>query len=143
MKIYIHYGHKKFNKKKFEPIRNACWVKPHGGFWASAVDAVYGWKDWNEDEHYKKCEEKNSFKFTLSDQARVLTINSSDDLDDLPKEYKGSFTYVFLDFEKIAEDYDAIEVNISSDRRLYWKLYGWDVDSLLVLNPNIIKELSK
>lgn len=44
-----------------------------------------------------------------------------------------------LDFEKLKEDYDAIEVLISKDSRLYWSLYSWDCDSLLVLNKDIIE----
>lgn len=146
MKEYIHYGHKKFDKNKFEPIKNDYWVKPYGGFWASKVNAEYGWKDWNEDNQFRECKEENSFKFTLTENAKVITINSLEDLVKLPKQrgLMGSSllgNYIYLDFEQILRDgYDALEVNISKDNRLYWALYGWDCDSLLVLNKEIIKE---
>ena len=39
--VYIHYGSKQFDISKFEPIRN-WWNKPHGGLWASPVNAEYG-----------------------------------------------------------------------------------------------------
>ena len=44
-----------------------------------------------------------------------------------------------MDFEQLKENYDAIEVDISADNTLYWELYGWDVDSILVLNPNVVE----
>ena len=46
---------------------------------------------------------------------------------------------VYLDFEAIALKYDAIEVNISNDWKLYDALYGWDCDSILVMNKKIIE----
>ena len=46
--------------------------------------------------------------------------------------------WLILDFEKIAKEFGAIEVNISSDEKLYWKLYGWDCDSILIMNPNVV-----
>lgn len=52
---YIHYGHKHFEVNEFEPIRNReLFPKPFGGFLASPVNAEYGWKDWNEAEHFRE-----------------------------------------------------------------------------------------
>ena len=141
MKKYIHYGHKSFNKDLFTPIinrRNSA--KPSGGLWASATDAEYGWKNWCEDSDFRKCENENSFIFTLSDNARVLCINNISDTDNLPKT-NGEFklcTWVCLDFEKLKEKYDAIDVKISGDG-IYFGLYTWDCDSILIMNPDIIE----
>ena len=138
---YIHYGHKHFDINLFCPISNReISIKPFGGLWASRIDAEYGWKELNDREHFKKCEKENSFTFYLSDDARILTINSMDDLEDLPH-LENDFFFGTLDFEKLLNSYDAIEVNISSDRRLYWYLYGWDCDSILVMNPEVIQEI--
>lgn len=143
-KTYIHYGHNHFYKSLFFPIKNMrSLTKPSGGLWASDVNAIRGWKEWCEDNEFRKCEKDNSFTFTLVDDARVLTINSSNDLEDLPKgENKyGMNEWTILDFEKISHDYDAIEINISSDGILYYRLYGWDCDSILVMNPDVIQEI--
>ena len=144
MKTYIHYGHKHFDKYLFAPIKNMhSLTKPLGGLWASNTDAVYGWKDWCEDNEFRRCEKDHSFAFVLTDDARILTINSLDDLKNLLKgENKyGIDTWTILDFEKLSQQYDAIEVNISSDSMLYHSLYGWDCDSILIMNPDVVKEI--
>lgn len=143
MREYVHYGHKKFLKKYFQPIRNAGFFpKPNGGFWASRNDAEYGWKEWNEVSKWAECSEDNCFKFYISDDANVVTIHSVDDLKDLPDEdspdgIKSGLK--IIDFEKLLSvGVDAVEVLISEDFRLYHELYGWDCDSIVIMNPNII-----
>lgn len=64
--MYIHYGNKQFLKSRFQAIRNRDFTKPHGGLWASDVTAEYGWKDWCENEHFRKCTKKNAFYFNLA-----------------------------------------------------------------------------
>lgn len=57
--------------------------------------------------------------------------------------------FVVLDFEKLAKEYDGIEVLMSEEDKLdleigkglYWELYGWDCDSLLVFNKDIVEVL--
>lgn len=144
MKKYIHYGAKKFDRVLCMPIHNIrMFTKPSGGFWASKIDAEFGWKEWCEDNDYFDCDEENSFIFELAENARILEINSVEDLKKLPGRnrdigFLGGF-YTMLDFEKLAEQYDAIEVSISSDYRLYRALTGWDCDSILIMNPDIVR----
>lgn len=141
MRTYIHYGHTSFNKDLFTKITNEVPMsKPKGGLWASDINAKYGWKDWCKSENFAECNKENSFTLTLSDSANVLYIKSVKDLENLPKaQNKFGFTsWIVLDFEKLAESYDAIEVNISSDYNLYYKLYGWDCDSILIMNPAVV-----
>lgn len=146
MSEFIHYGNKKFNKNKFDEIKNLYFVKPLGGFWASRVNSENGWKSWCESTNFNldKYNKNNCFKFKLKENAKVLTITKKEQLENLPKqnlpaEYNSLF--VTLDFEKLAKQYDAVEVLISEDSRLYWDLYGWDCDSLLVMNKNVIVEV--
>ena len=155
MKEYIHYGNKSYDPEKFNEIKNrkSCIPKPIGGMWASAVDAQYGWKQWCENNDFRECNEDNSFKFTLSEDAKVLHIYNTKTLEDLPmqelEEWQISSitkTY-YLDFEKLKEEYDAIELHLSEEEidedfnfmdGLYYALYGWDCDSILIMNPDII-----
>lgn len=144
-KKYIHYGHKRFDRRLFVPIMNdGCLTKPYGGFWASPVDAKFGWKDWNDDSKFVDCAADNSFTFALSPDANVLVIDNADKLSTLPQmpyDGRGGLPWVSLDFEAIRDSgVDVIEYVLSSDGRLYFAMYGWDCDSILVMNPDIIME---
>lgn len=140
---YIHYGHKHFSPCSFEPVRNEPYRnKPRGGLWASPVDAPFGWKDWCEAEEYQKCDEANSFTFTLNEKANVYLIRSVDEVRAMPS-VECELESMFLpDFEKmLADGWDAIEFHLSEDSELYWALYGWDCDSILVMNPDVVEEI--
>lgn len=143
-KTYIHYGHSSFDRESFNHIkRHGISTKPSGGLWGSPIKAKYGWKNWCQDNEFRECLEENSFRFKLDDNANVLCINSVDDLNFLPK-IKDELvpqTWILLDFEELKRQYDAIEVNISNDYGLYWKLYGWDCDSILVMNSDVVVEI--
>ena len=142
---YIHYGHTEFSNQLFQLIKNReMFAKPTGGFWASRVNSLYGWKDWCKDNDFGECREDNSFRFFIIDNANILTINKVDDLKELPKAKQpvptiGTLWDNYLDFEKLlSQGVDGIEVNISLDRNLYMTLYGWDCDSILIMNPKVI-----
>lgn len=147
MRKFVHYGHREFDKNMFEKISNSPYfrTKPEGGLWASDVEAKYGWKDWCKAENFRDCTGDNSFKFVLTDDARVLSINLVNDLEELPQVEDGFSisTWVTLDFEKLSKMYDVIEVNISNDWDLYFSLYGWDCDSIVVMNPEVIREVGE
>ncbi len=142
---YIHYGSDSFDIHKFIfPINERInWCKPIGGLWASPINAPYiGWREWCEGEGFNIDKLNTSFIFTLKDTANVMTIHTDKDLEKIrpyalvDKYFNNEFRSI--DFEKIIRDgYDAIEFYICSNK-MYYALYGWDVDSLLVLNPNCI-----
>lgn len=141
---YIHYGSKHFDINRFTPIKNEpLFTKPMGGLWASKVDDNYGWKKWCKNNGVYIDELEEYFIFTLKEDARILEINDIKDLEPLPKCKKIdefdflNIGWVFLDFEEIQKQYDAIFVNIS-DRGLYYALSGWDCNSLLVMNSDCI-----
>lgn len=112
-----------------------------------------GWKDF---VIRTKLERDLSVSFSLAPEAKVLHLRQYEDLESLPKIDYGLpvdlLLLVFLDFEKLAEQHDAIEFHysesivndfsktLSSDSHLSLKraLDGWDCDSILVMNPNII-----
>lgn len=147
---YIHYGSLDFNLNLFMPIKNIeMFTKPMGGFWATNIEEEYDWKQWCSDFYPELIKihnyDKYKFNFRLCDNAKVLTIDSVDCLEKLPRQTTTfNFSYnpmVFLDYEKLSNEYDAIYVSISKSRDLYFYLYGWDIDSLLVLNPYCIEKI--
>jgi hypothetical protein len=142
---YIHYGHDHFDIDLFESIKNRnIFSKPYGGFWASGKHYDYPWSKWCKDENYTYKNQFLFFEFDLIKDAKILTINECKQLKKLPKNketitiFKSEFNIRYLDFEKLSLKYDAIEVLISKDRDLYFSLYGWDCDSILIMNPKII-----
>lgn len=141
-KKYIHYGSNRFLPEAVIPIRNCPgFTKPYGGLWASPVDAEFGWKEWCDRENFRECNLKNSFTFTLTPEANVLTISSVEEAKRLPQ-VRDELTlpwWVIPDFEKLREQgYDAVELKLSEDWRLYQTLYGWDCDSILVMNSEVV-----
>lgn len=151
---YIHYGHTVFDRNKFKPIKNHFYLpKPEGGFWASPVKTKWGWKDWCKAEKFCECDDKNAFHFTLRDHANICKINTCADAMKLPqlKQNNAEWSAImhenkrsYPDFERMLSDgIDAILFNMSNDHELYWTLYGWDCDSLLVLNPDVVSVISE
>lgn len=143
--IYIHKGGI-FDKRKFVHIKNRAFSnKPTGGFWASAENAVYGWRDWCRDYNFNNGGSETC-RFRLKENCSIFVIDSvkkaltMPDRGDAPGEHMLRCTYPVLpDFEKISTKYDAIDFRISEDTGLYKTLYGWDCDSILVLNPDVIE----
>ena len=148
---YTHFGSKEFNKERFRKIENRdAFNKPSGGFWASRDGAEYGWKEWNENNCFATCNENNKIVFQLAENARVLELHSVMDAKMMKNEYQAPNTYGlptfgfvdFIDFEGIAKDYDAIEFFLSDDGGLYDEMYGWDCDSILILNPDVVEQIN-
>lgn len=143
--IYVHYGSREYHPELFLSIHNRdSFSKPGGGLWASRDDARYGWRDWCRDNDYSTIIEENSFRFTISNAANILYLKTEEDLLNIPLQGNSSpiHQWYFPDFERmLAEGVDAVEV-IDIDQ-LYYPLYGWDCESIVVMNPDIIIPLDK
>lgn len=146
-KKYIHYGDTEFKLDRFDPIANRiCFNKPDGGLWASPCDLEYNWHEWCICNDFRTDRLNDYFIFTIKDDARVLTIENHNDLvrlkhDGLCLDFSSRYPFTkndfYPDFEKLLDlGYDAIEVYIQDT--IYMNLYGWDCDSLLILNPDCV-----
>ncbi len=147
-KEYIHYGAS--NLHEISPIKNEhCFTKPQGGLWASSIDAKFGWKDWCLRENFFTGKLERFFTFRLKPDAKIIHIYSIDDLENLPKLKTEFSSWTTLDFEQLAKEYDGIELHLSEEippkkkkkdswNSLYFELYGWDCDSILIFNDKII-----
>jgi len=143
-KTYIHYGTTHFNPNfKGEIINNPTFTKPIAGFWASPIDADFGWKDWNDVEYFALCEEENSIRFKLHEGNKVLLIQDESDIiyvkDYIINEYLSNrFQWCSLDFERLLKDgIDGVEIvyNEFTSRAMY----AWDCDSIVILNPDVVE----
>ena len=141
---YIHYGNDKFDINKFETISNNSIMptKPRGGFWASRINSNYSWKKHCIKQGYSIDLDKY-IVFSINDMVRILTIDNCKQLENLPQldNKKGFYKnnlYTKLDFEKLSEKYDAIEVFINEINELYFQLFGWKCESILIMNPEVI-----
>lgn len=150
--IYVHYGATAFDPLKGFPIKNErFWPKPKGGLWASRKNATFGWKDWCELEQFRECDPQNSFEFTLKDESKLVIISTVQQLKRLPNAPCRFGLAYCIDFEKcLRSGIDAIELCWYGDEYkkdangdLYQELYGWDCDSIVVLNPDAVVPYTK
>lgn len=145
-RVFITRGcGKKFCKGKFKAVQNipnSFVNKPLGGLWACDI-RTDDWKHWCMAEGFCSMNELNqSFLFTLRKGAKVLILDSPAKLLAISQRYAltdRSESLMLLDFEKLAKDYDAIEVRSYASLRNY--LFCWDMNCLLVLNSDVIKPL--
>ena len=152
--IYIHYGSDKFEKELFMSIVNRNMInKPFGGLWASDIKADQPWEKWCIDNDFRIDKLDKNFKFTLDDSANIVEWTAKADLKQVPTQDLSGYLPEYLfdtmgvvpDFEKMVEDgVDAIKLNLSKgDYELYYELYGWGCDNILIMNPDIIRPLQK
>ena len=138
--IYIHYGSDKFEKELFMSIVNRNMInKPFGGLWASDIKADQPWEKWCIDNDFRIDELDKNFKFTLDDSANIVEWTAKADLKQVPTQDLSGYLPEYL-FDTMG----AIKLNLSKgDYELYYELYGWDCDSILIMDPDIIRLLQK
>ena len=162
-KYFIHFGSNEYLPELFGPIKNTLGHKPESfsGLWGCPLDADFSWKefcqliDFHDDDYLKKY-----FIFKLRDDARVIIIDDINSLNNLDDKYLYNgpvfFSHIetsikYINFEMLSEDYDAIIVylnryipkSIYPSDSLKYRLYGWDCDSILVLNKDVIEIIDK
>ena len=140
--LYVHLGSSILHpiipvKNESVPITN----KPlTGGLWACEYtpgeEFRSEWERWCENEGFRTYSDNQGFLFMIKDTARVLYISRMSDYDALPKKYK---TGLFLNWEGIAEDYDAVEVYVHSSAHRYFT--AWNVNSIIVFREEAIELL--
>ena len=163
--IYIHYGAESFDPQKFITPCNGDWLrtKPkfHTGLWASPVCSHYSWLKWCKENDFKHYKKNNYFMFKIKPSARVCHIYQVKDLLKLTRlENSSDDSWYSIDYNEVIKHYDAIELHLSEEKtpydfdasemslksycdRLYNALYGWDCDSILILNKDIIQPVKK
>lgn|ERR1035437_4124260 len=147
--VVIHYGTIKYSPELMKPVDHKRWSKPGGGLWTSPVDSNWGWKDWCISNEFRDCREENSFKLKFIDKAKILLIDSLDDLIALPKvtfSIGDSYKEQYPDFKLLATLCDAIWLTEEGQRDTHlshpYNLYGWDCESVFIINSKCCYQIS-
>jgi hypothetical protein len=144
MKVTHFTKEPKFEVRPIEVKNGLLPVKPYGGLWASPAESEYGWKEWCETEHFGNIGEQH--KVTLEvDTRNFITIDKVSDLDKLPWYKIGGFLEA-VDFEKLKrQGVDGIYLTNEGQWRTRLtfprQLYGWDCESVLIMNERCIKKV--
>lgn len=166
--IYIHYGNDHYEKRDVDlSIKDFVKKPKRAALWGSPEEAEFSWKDWSECEQWNLSALEKSFRFKLKGGSKILFIRSEKDIDELDEILKtntssiekyysrltpissvimsllGSITpekYNTIDFAKLQENgIDAVEIEYNG--YTHDAFYGWDCDSICVLNPDAIEEI--
>jgi len=136
----ICYGRTRFEINRFEAIKNReGFAKPKGGLWASPIDSNYGWRDWCFDNDFHVDRLDSYFTFQLC--GNVFVIDGMHDALKLPWLGNDRF-FRYPDFEHILNiGYDAVYLTLLGEEETRFgepSFYGWDCESVLVMNPKAI-----
>ena len=152
--VYVHYGctAEEFTVNQIQEIKNfPPFAKPMGGFWASPVQAPFGWVDFCRKVDYAPSfGMQKKFCFSLSPEAQIFRVTAREDFELLPKMETATDSPVgkisMIDFEECVRcGIDAIEYcySVHSDEMLSDEMDrnmpGWDCDSILIMNPQVIQ----
>lgn len=141
----LYYGHELI-PEQFQPVYNDRFTKARGGLFTSTYDEKYGseWVQWCLGAEFKLQNENKTWTgviLTPDTAAKVLTVDSYEDLERIHKEYgnrqddpvRDMFLGKYLNYEKIAEYYDAFRVTAKGEAQTRFSqplsLYGWDCES--------------
>lgn len=131
---------------RVSPVENRLHVKPLNGFWTSTYNTdenTSAWVDWCHSEDFGNPDACNWFLLAPSPKAKIYTIDTLEDLKVLAANYTNPATpafmtmFTYLDFERIARDFDAINLTDHGQwvtRHGTPSLYGWDCESTLWFN---------
>lgn len=155
MSQIIYRTYAKRVPKKFREYEDSSCNKPRGGLWGCRGTE---WLEWCETEDFPCVE--TYYEWVLKKGARVFEIRTCLDLAYLMLEYGNEMT---IDYGKVMEDYDAVELfpevnslcHAGLPREVFelprmakiptvLKLLAintWDVPSIVVLRPNEFVEV--
>lgn len=147
--IYRTYADKPY----LNNIDNSFMNKPLRGLWGCRDDS---WKEWCEENDFGY--NPSYFEWTLKPNSKLYIVNNTDDFIYLLKNYQfeDSDGNIFIDYLKLAKDYDAVELTKNGNNELHFSIkiddtelqdpkytralrIGmnlWDVPSICVFNPS-------
>lgn len=140
--MLVAYGlGSRFRRDRFSPVKNG-FPKPQGGLWTSPSDSTYGWKQWAEENSFGDL----TSSFAIEFRGRVCKIDSAKDLSDIPwfDPIPGKMLSIGSpDVEALAKaGIDAVWLTDEGEQSTRFSegrsLYGWDCETVYVLNPDCV-----
>lgn len=140
MRTQLHLSGSATLAKRVVPVINDPFLpKPQGGFWTSTfLDGSGGWARFCESEDFRDVTAQHWFLLEVDPTARVYMIAGLTDLQallaDFTVEQPAYSTFRRLDFERLSERYDGINLTEEGQwatRLSRDNLYGWDCESTL------------
>ena len=133
--------------ERFDPPTNTEQMvhKPTGGLWTSTLrdDGSCAWLEWCRAEHWGLTEASKLYALEPEPGIAVMEIDSEYDLQDVIDDWGRddirpalARSFAPLDFEAIAEEYDAIHLTEWGEHHTRFTtpgLYGWDTECTLWL----------
>lgn len=140
MKV-VHYTRDKPFCLRPIKIENG-WIKPTGGLWACPIEAEENWKAWCDQEGFGDIGSQSRVEMEI-DTSRFITINSAADLKRITWQPHYALREI-IDFEVMkAGGIDGIYLTAEGQwaTRLTHprNLYGWDCESVLIMNERCIQ----
>ena len=115
-------------------VANSQHSKPVGGLWASPVASAWGWADWCREQDFRLERLAVGIQLEIS-LDRAIVIDSREDLGQL--DWAGDYP----DWESMARrGVDVVYLTLDGLMGTRDQLYGWDCESLVVLNLRAIGE---
>lgn len=149
--VFEHYGATHFNPEKVQ-VKTCAHLKP-SGFWACHEDETKNWENFQQGKIWHT----SRIEFALSESARILEINSLQDILYLQQHYpiewsaaveihypESFYDYknlprIMIDWSKVSQDYDGICYNYDALGNAFGP---FDMNSISVFNPDVIEALS-
>lgn len=163
--LYVHYGCKahEFHLEKCGKVQNhpVC-NKATGGLWASPAGylgsahqqkkKIFGWEEFCRREEYQpRGGLVSKFYFYVDTDANVVRIDKEEDCKWLPKRKifgaAEQQMWEYIDFEECVRQgieaveycYSAAHASREQGEKMDRLMFGWDCDSILIMNPKIIR----
>ena len=129
--IYRTYADKPY----LNNIDNSFMNKPLRGLWGCRDNS---WKEWCEENDFGY--NPSYFEWTLKPNSKLYTVNNTNDFIYLLKNYQfeDSDGNIFIDYLKLAKDYDAVELTKNGNNELH---FGIKIDDTELQNPKYARAL--
>lgn len=150
MQEFITHGKECFDRDQFIIPSNRPYInKPYGGLWGCRYKPYSNsaWHEWCVSERFFTEALKSGFIYSIKEDSRLYIIDTYRDLEEITDRFPNDkddllFPNKTIDYVGIMKEYDAIYLtdrgqSVTRHSRPY-SLYGWDVESILILNGDII-----